>query len=413
MKQTKGITLRSDSQYLNPLLNVEPDFWWNILDSNFYKSSHNFKLYSWDKVRVKLTALADIILRTFSASLIGSVVLPVDCHPKKIRETLEDRHIYESLADSGDPTLFFKAPPKGIKVKHSKPARPFFKPKNGICETLSFKSPFEPINPRICNNYLSHKANRIAYARYFRHNDGPRPTIFAIHGFVADYYWLNEWFFALPMFYKMGCDVILYTLPFHGPRQTKYSLFSGHGFFSGGITRANEAFAQSVYDFRILMNYLQDELGVQKMGVTGISLGGYTSATLANVEDRLSFVIPNVPVASIADVFLEWFPISTVVKLILNARNTTIKEVRHLLSVHCPLTYKPKIPKESMMIIGGAGDRLASPRHSKLLWEHWGRCKIHWFPGSHLLHLDRGRYLREIKQFLYDIDFIKRELYKK
>ncbi len=46
------------------------------------------------------------------------------------------------------------------------------------------------------------------------------------------------------------------------------------------------------------------------------------------------------------------------------------------------------------MVIAGAGDRLAPPKHVRLLWGHWDRPRIHWFPGNHLVHLDKGKYLR-------------------
>jgi pimeloyl-ACP methyl ester carboxylesterase len=77
-----------------------------------------------------------------------------------------------------------------------------------------------------------------------------------------------------------------------------------------------------------------------------------------------------------------------------------------MMAVHSPLTYRPAIPKEHLMIVGGVGDRLAPPKHARLLWEHWGRCRIHWFPGSHLLHLDRGAYLRKIAEFWGQIGFL-------
>ena len=48
----------------------------------------------------------------------------------------------------------------------------------------------------------------------------------------------------------------------------------------------------------------------------------------------------------------------------------------------------------------------APPKHSRLLWEHWGRPKLHWFPGSHLLHLDRGEYLEAQAMFLRRLDFL-------
>ena len=76
------------------------------------------------------------------------------------------------------------------------------------------------------------------------------------------------------------------------------------------------------------------------------------------------------------------------------------------MAVHCPLTYKSLIPKERLFIVGGAGDRLAPPKHARLLWEHWDECLIHWFPGNHVMHFDRGLYLREMRNFFKQIDFV-------
>ena len=162
--------------------------------------------------------------------------------------------------------------------------------------------------------------------------------------------------------------------------------------------------AHAVHDFRIFMDYLESR-GVDKIGVTGISLGGYTSALLAAVEERLYFSIPNVPVVSMVDLVLEWFPLNLPLKMLLKASNTSVREARHMLAVHSPLTYQPLIPKERLMVIAGAGDRLAPPKHARLLWDHWERCRIHWFPGNHLLHLDKGKYLKEMARFLQEIDF--------
>jgi len=55
------------------------------------------------------------------------------------------------------------------------------------------------------------------------------------------------------------------------------------------------------------------------------------------------------------------------------------------------------------MIIGGVGDRMAPPKHSRLLWD---RCRIHWFPGNHLLHLDRGEYLEQMLRFMRELEFL-------
>ena len=64
------------------------------------------------------------------------------------------------------------------------------------------------------------------------------------------------------------------------------------------------------------------------------------------------------------------------------------------------------IPKDRLMIVGGVGDRLAPPQHASLLWEHWDRPAIHWFPGNHLIHFNQGEYLRHIAKFLARIGFL-------
>ena len=69
------------------------------------------------------------------------------------------------------------------------------------------------------------------------------------------------------------------------------------------------------------------------------------------------------------------------------------------------MTYQPLLPQDRLMVIAGAGDWLAPPKHARLLWDHWDRPRIHWFPGNHLIHLDQGKYLKEMVNFFGTIDF--------
>lgn len=388
-----------------PLLAEGP--WWNELDRDFARRDEAFDLALPDRLRVGATASFDRVLRTAGASMISTMALPLGYNPIALRKAIRDADLYAGLAESADPTRFFERPPSGVRVRAEKGRwLPRFEPEDGTCETLSFDSPFQPVNPSQHKPYLRHGANRVAHARMLRHRQGPRPTIVAIHGFTADWYLINEWVFALPWFYRMGCDIVLFTLPFHGPRQSRCSPFSGHGYFAGGPSRLNEAVAQSVYDFRILFEWLQRQRGVEQIGVTGLSLGGFTTAMLASVEDRLSFAIPNVPVVSLADLVLEWQPIGWLLRAAFATKRMDLTDVRRLVAVSCPLTYPPVLPSERLMIVSGVGDRLAPPKHSRLLWDHWGRCRIHWFPGSHIIHMDRGAYLTEMARFMVGRGFL-------
>lgn len=379
--------------------------WWEALPPDFPSREERFELAALDRARVGATAAVDVVLRTLGACLVGSLAFPFGYHPLALRAAVRARAVYEPLALAGEPEAFFHTPPRGVAVTGARARNPLFVPGDGACEDLCFESPFRAVNPALAAGYARHRRNAVAHARYWRHHRGPRPTVVAIHGFSADLYHVNEWFFSLPWLYRQGFDVLLFTLPFHGRRAGRGSPFSGHGFFAGGAPRINEAFAQGVYDARILLDWLEHARGVTKVGVTGVSLGGLTASLLATVERRLAFVIPNVPVVSVADLVMEWEPIGMATRAMLKLTGTTLADARRLLAVSTPLSWPCVVPRERRLIIGGIGDRLAPPKHARLLWEHWDRCRLHWFPGSHIVHLDRGAYLLAIRDFLDAIGF--------
>ena len=383
-----------------------PEPWWSALDEAFYRFPEHFDLSLIDRTRVKLAATPDVAIRTLGAVAVTAMAMPFGYHPLRLKHLLEDQHIYTLPAEHGDPSAFFRTPPEDVHITRHRPRPPFFKPRRGRCFDLRFESPYQPVNPRERKPYARHRRNRTAHARYWRHEGEARPTLIAVHGFSADPYWLNEWFFELPRYFAMGCDVLLVTLPFHGRRKGRLAPFSGHGLFAGGIARMNEAFGQAVFDLRIFLNFLFKDQKAPQVGVTGISLGGYTAALLAAVDERLAFSIPNVPLVSIADLVMEWHPISLATRGLMGALDVSLAEIRRLVAVHSPLTYPVKLDPSRLLIIGGVGDRMAPPKHARLLWEHWGKPEIHWFAGSHLVHVGRDAYHTRMRAFLQETQFI-------
>jgi len=152
------------------------------------------------------------------------------------------------------------------------------------------------------------------------------------------------------------------------------------------------------------VDYLR-HTGVDRIALTGISLGGYTSALVASVEDRLEAVIPNCPVVTPKTMFDEWFPANKLLDLGLRLSNISPEELNAGLSYHCPLNYPPLVPKDRRMIITGLGDRMAPPGQAVMLWEHWDRCALRWFPGGHVVHVSQLDYLRRMTDFLHDFMF--------
>jgi pimeloyl-ACP methyl ester carboxylesterase len=355
------------------------------------------------KLIVDSSAIADVGLRTAIASIVGAAMLPrvaaAALHPADSRAEREALRFYAELGAAKNPELSFPAPTELPRVS-SRPANPVAEwMAHGRVHNIKFKSSFEAINPAVREHRRGYERNNVVRAQHWVHGDGPRPTLCLIHGFMGSAYLLNGLFFSLPWFYRSGYDVLLYTLPFHGRRAERFSPFSGYGYFADGFAGFAESMAQAVHDFRSVLDYLE-YTGVDRVALTGISLGGYTSALIAGVDDRVQAVIPNVPVVSVEDLIDDWFPANLVYQLA-NRVTATDRELSAAAAMyHSPLNYAPLVPKDRRLIITGLGDRLAPPEQAEKLWEHWDRCAMHWFPGNHVLHVSQPDYLRRMTRFM-------------
>jgi len=277
---------------------------------------------------VDSSAAADIALRTAIASLLSVTMMPTMLGPalrrSESRAERDNMRFYAELASAKDPELSFPAPTEEPRIS-SRAANPVAEwMAHGPVHNIRFNSSFEAVNPALREQCRGYVRNNVVHAQSWRHEDGPHPTLCVIHGFMGSPYLFNGLFFSLPWFYRSGYDVLLYTLPFHGARAEKGSPFSGYGYFAHGFAGFAEAMAQAVHDFRSLIDYLEFT-GVDRIALTGMSLGGYTSALIACVDDRIQAVIPNVPVVTPDRTVDEWFPANYVVRLRISsqARTTT------------------------------------------------------------------------------------------
>ena len=156
---------------------------------------------------------------------------------------------------------------------------------------------------------------------------------------------------------------------------------------------------------RIVLPDGLDFAGVDRIALTGMSLGGYTSALIASVDDRIQAVIPNVPVVTPDRTVDEWFPANKVVALRDRLAGTDSALVDAATMYSSPLNYRPIPAKDRRLIIAGLGDRLAPPEQAEMLWKHWDHCAFHWFPGNHVLHVSQPDYLRRMTRFLGEFMF--------
>jgi pimeloyl-ACP methyl ester carboxylesterase len=366
-------------------------------------SSEPHVLPSPSELSIKARALytgalvSDLIARTALASAIAGMMAP-SALTMNGRTERRRMAFYADLAERADPAAVFIPPPDNVPIRTELGRGPEGSP-DGRVELVRFPSPYVPLNPDLRRSYLRHVPNATARAQHWRHEDGPRPTLCVIHGFGASPAWFNSVFFSLHEFFAEGWDIVLFTIPFHGGRRGPHAPFNGAELFTNGSSRLNEAILQAVCDLRVLVSYLIGT-GAPRIGVTGLSLGGYTTAVLASVEPRLDFAIPNATVASIPRLFRDWFPANVSAAVLRRVKGIPDDIVEQGLMVTSPLTYAPALPRDRLMVIAGLGDRLTPPAHSIELWEHWQRPALRWFPGSHTLHFQRDDYLDAMRELM-------------
>jgi len=355
------------------------------------------------RATVAASAGFDVGLRTAASTAVAATMVRTLLHPGRLRREVRGLGLYDELYEAGDREHVYPAhaAPPDVRVVSREPMRWRWLP--GTLDLLSAASPYVPVNPAVRAAYGSYAPNRTAWAQHWRHDDGARPTVLVVHGFMASPYWVNRVFFSLPWWYANGYDLLLVTLPFHG-RRARVGELGGAGLFSNGPGHLVEGLLHAISDLRLWIDHLEDS-GVEQVGVTGVSLGGYLTALLAAVEPRLHFAIPNVPVVDLGGAMRDWVPAGALAQRLFARHGSGHEQLASALRLASPLHHEVLLERERLFVVAGLGDRLAPPDHAERLWEHWGRPRIHAFPGNHVLHVERGAYLRRIGRFIRSTGF--------
>jgi hypothetical protein len=248
-------------------------------------------------------------------------------------------------------------------------------------EHLSFESEYEPRPEEPGRDrWLGYFPNRTAHAWVKRHEGGERPWLVCINGYqmgsprldfgAFDPHYLHE---------KLGLDLLIPVLPLHGPR--KIGRRSGDGFLSGDVLDTIHAEAQAMWDIGRLLTWVRAQ-GATRIGVFGLSLGGYTTALLSSLEEGLVCAIPGIPVSDFMRVLWRHGPPFHLHNM--SYHGLTPEKTDRVLRVISPLALSPKVPLEGRLLFGGVADRLVPPDQVRDLWQHWEQPRLVWYQGGHL-----------------------------
>ena len=275
-----------------------------------------------------------------------------------------------------DPTLFHTAPPPPSDVI-SQGKRIF----GYDYEELRWDSGYTPDETLPgAAAWKTYSANQQAVVRVLRHPGPPRPWLMCVHGYRMGVPWMDlgmfhpRWLHA-----RLGLNIVQPVLPLHGPRRA--GLRSGDYFLDGDVLDLSYAEAHTLWDLRRTLAWLREQEEQPRIGVLGVSLGGYNASLLATYDDALDFVIAAIPVTDFASALWRFMPPAHM--RYYAGRGIDEDRYRRILRLVSPLTRKPLLEKERLLILGAAADRIVVPQHPLKLSRHWG-VPVTWYQGSHL-----------------------------
>jgi alpha/beta hydrolase family protein len=248
-------------------------------------------------------------------------------------------------------------------------------------ERLSFASAYEPrAGDPGRDRWLAYGANREAHATVLRHADATRPWLVCIHGYgMGSPFPDLRAFETRRLHHELGLNLVLPVLPLHGPRAP--NLRSGDGFLSGDFLDTVHAEAQAIWDIRRLLSWVRTQ-GAKRIGVYGLSLGGYTASLLACLDGGLDCVIAGIPATDFIRLVQRLAPHRLLREI--DRLGFDWEILSDVLSVVSPLSLSPLVPRERLSIFGATADHLVPADQVRDLWRHWGEPRIAWYAGSHV-----------------------------
>lgn len=286
------------------------------------------------------------------------------------REVEAALEYYDQRGWLGNPEGFFATPPPLTEVAITPKTIRGEKLLRVIFDSGYQPHPGEPGGER----WDSYNANRREHALLLRHRE-PRPWVVCVHGALMGRGSVDlRLFRARHLHQVLGLNVLLPVLPLHGPRKNKGTAFPGQDLLDDV-----HAAAQAVWDIRRLISWIRTIEPASRVGLNGMSLGGYVSALVASVEDGLTCAVLGVPVADLIEVLGGHGGLSED-----DPRRGTLQRALPIGRMVSPLSLTPRVPMAGRFIYGGLADRLVNPREQVMrLWEHWGKPEIIWYQGAH------------------------------
>jgi len=330
----------------------------------------------WDLRLTSKVALDELF---FATEIASATFFSLRDRRRIVREIATAARLYERKGWLRKPARFHRRPPAVEKFTIDEHRSAF-----GPFQHLRFESGYQPHREEPGRKrFLEYTANRTAHVWTMRHSGPDRSWIVCVPGYRMGHPAVDFAGFRARWLYRdLGLNVAIPVMPLHGPRRVGRR--GGDGYLSGDFLDTIHAQTQAVWDIRRLIAWLRAE-GAPRVGVQGVSLGGYTAALLASLEDDLDCVIAGIPAVDFLRLLRSHAP--EILLHIARAIGIRFDRIEQLLRVISPLAHKPRVPRPRRYLYAGVADRLAPPDHALDLWHHWERPRFEWYRGGHVSFL--------------------------
>jgi hypothetical protein len=238
---------------------------------------------------------------------------------------------------------------------------------------LRFASPVESPDPE----------NNVVHAEYFAPvGQGPRrPAVVVLHILGADFP-LSRYMAA--RLANEGIAALFVKLPYYGERRPANGGLSSKRFLSSDIERTVAAMRQGVCDVRRALCWLGNRPGVDpnRLGITGISLGGIVAALAAAVDPEIHQAACLLAGGDLSEI-LWTMPEAAKFRTWWLESGRTKSDLKALTDPFDPLTYATGFSGKRLLMIAGKVDEVIPPRSTQLLWQAAGRPPIEWYDCGH------------------------------
>ena len=313
-----------------------------------------------DALVSSLAALLDRSLMRTVTFVVEKRILPRDVDLDMLRESVQEMldtklinkpheffHFVQKL-ESGN-----AASPAGLRTRERR------RIKGGKIYRRQLKSAYRHYPHLSLPDSAAEENDAIQFEHWMHEPGAEIGSVIVLHGFAMGWPVIDAMAMSASQWFARGFNVILLTLPDHGPRRAPGTLFSGQSFTVPHAVHLAAAVRRAMHEIFELKRWVRGQSD-RPVGLVGMSLGGYLASLCAGLFDDFDFLIPLVPPACMGDLAWRVYRDTGHHRAGLDA-TLTEENMRAAFYIHSPLAHPRKIAKERILIVAGAGDRIDPP----------------------------------------------------